>query len=69
MSGRHSRRATAENAEDPEREELINQVLDLQDILRGTVERMESSKTEYEKQHSENAMLLKYINNLMANQT
>ncbi|KAI8853877.1 hypothetical protein BC829DRAFT_381538 [Chytridium lagenaria] len=65
-SQRHSRRTTSDSAADPERETILNQALDIQDILRGMIERVEQAKDEHSKQFSENAVLLKYINNLMA---
>ncbi|KAJ3211255.1 hypothetical protein HDU67_004651 [Dinochytrium kinnereticum] len=68
-STRHSRRTTSESAADPERENVLNQALDIQDILRGMIERVEQAKDEHSKQVSENSVLLKYINNLMATDT
>ncbi|KAJ3413326.1 hypothetical protein HDV05_008176 [Chytridiales sp. JEL 0842] len=66
VPSRHSRRTTAEDAADVELETMINEALDLQDIVKGLIERAEAAKTEYKEQASSNSTLLKYINNLIA---
>ncbi|KAJ3068605.1 hypothetical protein HDU98_008260 [Podochytrium sp. JEL0797] len=48
-----------------EREVVINQLLELQESVRGLIERVESARIDHGKMAAENAMLLKYINNLM----
>ncbi|KAI9327902.1 hypothetical protein BDR26DRAFT_874733 [Obelidium mucronatum] len=49
-----------------EREVLISQLLDLQEIVRGLVDRVETARNDHTLKTAENAVLLKYINNLMA---
>ncbi|KAI8617955.1 hypothetical protein BC830DRAFT_1111093 [Chytriomyces sp. MP71] len=49
-----------------ERETLINQALDLQETVKGLIERVETARKDHCNITAENAMLLKYINNLMA---
>ncbi|KAI8925452.1 hypothetical protein BC831DRAFT_460932 [Entophlyctis helioformis] len=53
-------------ADDRERSALISQALDLQEALLTAIQRVDKSRTEYNKLRGENQMLLEYINNLMS---
>ncbi|KAJ1541480.1 hypothetical protein HK405_010622 [Cladochytrium tenue] len=48
-----------------ERDQLLSQAVDLQETVRGLIERIELYKTEHRQQQEQNAVLLKYINNLV----
>ncbi|KAJ3230170.1 hypothetical protein HDU78_008573 [Chytriomyces hyalinus] len=51
---------------DAEREQLITQAIDLQETVRGLIDRIENARGDHTKIASENSVLLKYINNLMS---
>ncbi|KAJ3128322.1 hypothetical protein HK098_004731 [Nowakowskiella sp. JEL0407] len=67
-SGKHSRRSTNSMFQplDEEREVLVSRALDLQDSILGVIGKLEAAKEAHRTQATENQMLLKYINNLMA---
>ncbi|ORZ09947.1 hypothetical protein BCR42DRAFT_381498 [Absidia repens] len=51
------------NTDDANREELVNNVLELQDQLRALISRVDSAKADHHSLLTENQMLQKYINN------
>ncbi|KAI8343101.1 hypothetical protein BC941DRAFT_410426 [Chlamydoabsidia padenii] len=51
------------SVDDSHREELVNNVLQLQDQLRALISRVDSAKADHHSLLTENQMLQKYINN------
>ncbi|SAM06041.1 hypothetical protein [Absidia glauca] len=51
------------SGDDARREELVNNVLELQEQLRALISRVDSAKADHHSLLTENQMLQKYINN------
>ncbi|KAH6589637.1 hypothetical protein BASA50_009894 [Batrachochytrium salamandrivorans] len=48
-----------------EMEQLVNQVISLQELTFGAIQRVEKGRLDHKKMQAENQMLIEYINNLM----
>ncbi|KAI8820242.1 uncharacterized protein EV422DRAFT_568207 [Fimicolochytrium jonesii] len=59
-------RAAQPEYTDSQKEELVTKILDLQEALMATLQRVESTRNDHSRLTAENQMLLQYVNNLMS---